>query len=240
MNKNFKDNFFYFWNKIENNENFAFSRYADGEVLLMKGSSVGYNTQAFGTDKWYSLDGLTKAGEELFQTLNHNEDNYYYAISSKSDNIDDYNYLINNVKQDISKITFVNLWINSNYHLMLDKFDNLKRDVILICNKNAKKENFPFNVIDIIEFPDDCINFWESDNDNFINYLSEKYSSLNNQLFFISCGPISEIIIDRLYNNNPNNTYVDVGSSIDEFVHGYKTRPYMNASSGYSKDISFF
>ena len=95
MNKNFKDNFFYFWNKIENNENFAFSRYADGEVLLMKGSSVGYNTQAFGTDKWYSLDGLTKAGEELFQTLNHNEDNYYYAISSKSDNIDDYNYLIN-------------------------------------------------------------------------------------------------------------------------------------------------
>lgn len=35
-------------------------------------------------------------------------------------------------------------------------------------------------------------------------------------------------------------SYVDVGSSIDEFVQGYKTRPYMNPYSEYSKAISFF
>ena len=61
-----------------------------------------------------------------------------------------------------------------------------------------------------------------------------------NELFFISCGPISEIIIHKLYESNPNNTYVDVGSSIDEFVHGYKTRPYMDPTSRYSKMISKF
>jgi hypothetical protein len=239
-NKDFKSDFFYFWDKIENNENFVFSRYADGEVLLMNGQSVGYNTQAFSSDKWYALEGLSKVGKQLLKTLNHNEDNYYYAISSKSDNINDYNYLINNIKQDSLKITFVNLWINSNYHLMLDKLNNMKRDVILICNKNAKKENFPFNIIDVTEFPDDCINFWESNDSNFINSLIEKYSLLKNKLFFISCGPISEIIIHELYKNNPNNAYIDVGSSIDEFVHGYKTRPYMSPSSEYSKAISFF
>ena len=240
LHKSFKDDFFYFWEKIEKYENFTFSRYADGEVLLMNGNSVSYNTQAFSIDKWYATDGLTKAGKQLLETLNHKEDNYYYAISSKSDNINDYNYLINNIQQDISKITFVNLWINSNYQLMLEKLNNLQRDVVIICNKNAKKENFPFNAIDITEFPDDCINFWESNDCNFINSLIEKYSLLNNQLFFISCGPISEIIIHELYKNNPNNTYVDVGSSIDEFVHGYKTRPYMNPYSDYSKAISFF
>jgi Asp-tRNA(Asn)/Glu-tRNA(Gln) amidotransferase A subunit family amidase len=70
--------------------------------------------------------------------------------------------------------------------------------------------------------------------------IIEKYSSMTNQLFFISCGPISEIIIDVLYKANPNNTYIDVGSSIDEFVHGYKTRPYMYNTSPYSKLISKF
>jgi hypothetical protein len=115
-----------------------------------------------------------------------------------------------------------------------------KREVILICNKDAKKENFPFNVIDITPFPNDCINFWEENDKSFIDEITKKYSSLNNQLFFISCGPISEIIIDVLYKANPNNTYVDVGSSIDEFVHGYKTRPYMDSNSYYSKLISKF
>ena len=62
----------------------------------------------------------------------------------------------------------------------------------------------------------------------------------HNELFFISCGPVSEIIIDKLYRNNPNNTYIDVCSSIDEFVHQYKTRPYMDNNTIYSKMISSF
>jgi hypothetical protein len=123
---------------------------------------------------------------------------------------------------------------------MLKNLCSNKRDVILICNKNAKKENFPFNVIDITPFPDDCINFWEDNDESFIEEINKKYSLMNNQLFFISCGPVSEIIIDALYKINPNNTYIDVGSSIDEFVHGYKTRPYMDSKSIYYNMISKF
>ena len=43
-----------------------------------------------------------------------------------------------------------------------------------------------------------------------------------------------------MYNANPNNKYIDVGSSIDEFTHGRKTRPYMDPKSNYSKEISYF
>jgi len=236
----FNSDFDYFWGLINNNVNFTFARYADGEIMLMKGQQVSDETQASSVDKWKAPNTLTKVGKQLLKTLNHIEDNYYYAISSTNDNINDYTFLKNNIKQKEDKLTFVNLWINANYGSMLKNLSSNKREVILICNKDAKKENFPFNVIDITPFPNDCINFWEENDKSFIDEIIKKYSDLNNQLFFISCGPISEIIIDALYNINPNNTYVDVGSSIDEFVHGYKTRPYMDSNSHYSKLISKF
>lgn len=236
---NFNDDFEYFWSLIEKEENFTFARYADGEVMLMKGYQVSEITQAFSIDKWKAPNILTKVGVELMLTLNHTESNYFYAISSKSDNVNDYQYLKENIKQTEDKLTFANLWINGNYLSMKLKLCINKREVILICNEEAKIENFPFNVTEIIPFPNDCINFWETNSVEFLDKIN-KFKDLNNQLFFISCGPISEIIIHKLYENNPNNTYVDVGSSIDEYVHGKLTRPYMDPSSFYSKMISSF
>lgn len=236
----FISDFDYFWSLIEKGENFTFSRYADGEVMLMKGIEVGNYTQAYGVDKWNSPNKMTKVGKELLETLNHTEENYYYAISALNDNVNDYNFLRKNIKQNEKKLTFVNLWINYNYQNSLKKYSELKREVIVICNEEAKKENFPFKIKELIHFPNDCISFWENNSDTYINELIKKYDGLKNELFFISCGPISEIIIHELYKNNPDNTYVDVGSSIDEFVHNRKTRPYMYSNTIYSKLKSHF
>jgi hypothetical protein len=239
MHKFFTD-FDYFWNLIENGENFTFARYADGEVMLMQGREVTEFTQAYNIDKWKSPSNLTKVGRELLDTLNHTENNYYYAISGVNDNINDFNFLKNKIKHNQNNITFVNLWINANYQKTKDKMTSLKRDVILICNENAKSKSFPFKVKEIIPFPNDCITFWEENSSSFIDELLKKFKDVNNQLFFISCGPISEIIIDKLFLSNPNNSYVDVGSSIDEYVHNKITRPYMSNKSIYSTFISNF
>lgn len=236
----FINDFDFFWGMIENGKNFSFSRYADGEVMLMRGITVSDNTQAFQIDKWKAPNGMTKLGYDLLDTLNHTENNYYYAISGKNDSQSDYEFLRNNIKHVENNITFVNLWINANYRRSMKKYGNLKRDVILISNEKAKKENFPFNVIDINAFPNNCVDFWEVNSDEYVRNLIEKYGNLENQLFFVSCGPVSEVIIHNLYVNNPNNTYVDVGSSIDEFVHGRVTRAYMDPTSQYSKLISHF
>lgn len=236
----FNSDFEFFWTLINERKNFAFTRYADGEVMLMQGNAVGEMTQASKIDKWSAPLGLTKVGEELLKTLNHTEDNYYYAISSVTDKLSDYNFLKNNIKQTEDKLTFVNLWINSNYQKTIEQYNLLKRPVHLICNYKAKKENFPFTIASITPFPNDCVKFWEENGEYFINELLETYKDKTDELFFISCGPVSEIIIDKLYTANPNNTYIDVGSSIDEFVHGYKTRPYMDKNSIYSQMISTF
>jgi hypothetical protein len=238
--RNFNNDFDFFWKKIVDGDNFTFTRYADGEVMLMNGIAVGNNTQAYNVDKWNSPNKLTKVGKELLTTMNHTEGDYYYAISATSDSSSDYNFLSGKIKQTTDNITFVNLWINANYGKMKTNYSHLKRDVIVLCNHKAKKENFPFNVTDITPFPDDCINFWENNSEEFITDILEKYGSEKDKLFFISCGPVSEIIIHRLYENNPNNTYVDVGSSIDEFVHGKITRPFMDPNSIYGKMVSKF
>lgn len=234
----FESDFIKYTNKILSDENFAYARYADGEVALMRGHSVGANSQAYQVDRWSAPNGLTKVGKELLETLNHKEENYHYAISSQSDSISDYEFLKERIQNE--SITFVNLWINANYPKMYNFYKSLNKSVYLICNHRAKKENFPFNVEEIFPFPDDCISYWNDYGDEYIKELVEYVTQLQNKTFFISAGPVSEILIHKMFSANPNNQYIDVGSSIDEFTFGYKTRPYMDERTQYAKEISYF
>ncbi len=238
MQNKFQTDFEYYTDLIKSNKNFAYARYADGEVSLMRGVPVGQNTQAFAVDRWSSPGGLNKVGYDLLESLKHEETNYHYAISAHSDSISDYTFLsekINNTNK-----TFANLWINANYQKMFNFYKTLDKSVYLICNHRAKKENFPFKVNEIFPFPDDCISYWNEYGEEYIVELLDYVTQLENQTFFVSAGPVSEILIHQMYKSNPNNQYIDVGSSIDEFTHGRKTRPYMDPNSQYSKEISHF
>jgi hypothetical protein len=237
--KNFNEDFDFFINLILSDQNFAYARYADGEVALMKGRGVGQGSQAYHVDNWSAPDKLTEIGMELLESLAHMEDNYYYAISSNTDFVDDYEFLTDRIKVP-SNITFANLWINANYQKMKVFYQNLNKEVFLICNEKASKDKFPFPIAEIFPFPNNCVQYWEEYGDDYINQLGNYVVQVFNRTFFISCGPISEIIIHKLYQMNPNNQYIDVGSSIDEFVHGYKTRPYMDPNTTYANEVSHF
>ena len=119
-------------------------------------------------------------------------------------------------------------------------YQTLEKEVYVICNHTRKKENFPFKVGELFPFPDDCISYFLEYGDDYISQLTEYVSQVENKTFFVSAGPVSEILIHEMYLSNPNNQYIDVGSSIDEFVHGKPTRPYMNPNSIYANDKSSF
>ena len=237
MNK-FETDFNFFTEMILSDKNFSYARYADGEVGLMKGAKISVGSQAYHVDRWQSPEYKTLVGDDLLESLNHIEDNYYYAISAHTDNINDYNFLRERIKTD--NITFANLWINANYQKMKEFYTNLKKEVYLICNHKATKESYPFPVAEIFPFPDDCIAYWIDNSEDYLKQLLEYVTQIENKTFFVSAGPVSEILIDRMYKANPNNQYIDVGSSLDEFTHGKMTRPYMDSSSQYSKEISEF
>ena len=238
MSEKYETDFDFFWKKINNGDNFSFVRYADGEVMLIKGIPVGTGTQAYQIDKWSSSNN-TLAGSDLLEGLKIYDDNYYFAISSKSDNISDYEFLVNNIN-NTNNLTIANLWINANYSKNLEKIKSLEREVVLICNEKCHLDKIPFKVKEFLPFYDDCVNFWETNKSDYSEKLKNISSKYKNTLFVVCCGPLSAVIINIMFNTNYNNTYIDFGSSLDIFIHNKTTRPYMDEDSQYHNHISKF
>lgn len=239
MTEKYTEDFYSFWDKIDNQINFSFVRYADGEIMLMSGLPIEKNTQAYQNDRWSSNGGQTNLGNDLIECIQIEEPNFYFAISSKTDNVNDYNFLYNRI-QNKSNVTFANLWINANYKETISKVKNIKRDVVLICNENCDLKNIPFKVAEFIPFPNDCVNFWETERERFLEKIRDLSIKYNNTLFIVCCGPTSAVIIKNMFTHNKNNTYVDFGSALDIFIHNKITRPYMNEISQYHNHISKF
>ena len=65
--------------------------------------------------------------------------------------------------------------------------------------------------------------------------IKADFGDKSDLLFVVSAGPMSEPIIVDLFKNNPNNCYIDFGSSIDMFIHERQTRPYMNPDNKYAR-----
>lgn len=236
-NLSFKEHFNFFINKIQNNENFALTRYGDGERLVIQNESVSYNTQAFNVDKW-SFNKNKIFSEDLKNTSFHRESDFYYGIPCTCCDLNGLNFYKKLFENH--NITFANLFVNSNYEHFELFIKNLNRQVVLIANKNCLFSEYPFNILQKIPIENDCVNWYELNKDTILkgmDILSKKY---NNTLFFISAGPLSEIIIHNLYLNNPNNCYIDVGSSLDVFTHKKITRPYQILNSEYAKKDCVF
>jgi hypothetical protein len=233
----FNEHFEFFKNKMLKKENFVFARYADGERMILQNLSILNGTQAFNVDKW-KYHNNTTFSNDLLKSCSHTENNYYYAISCSCCDPEGLKYYKNLLKTD--KITFANLWINANYKKFINFISSIDSGVVLIANENCLKSNYPFNVKQKIDIKNDCVNWYEH-NKNFIikgmRLLANKY---NNTLFLVSAGPLSEILIHNLYETNPNNIYIDVGSSLDTYTHNKLTRPYQNENSIYSKKECVF
>lgn len=229
-NLTFKEHFAYFKNKILSNENFVFARYADGERMILNNQSILQGTQAFNVDKW-RYENNTVFSKDLLATCHHRESNYYYAVSCKCcdpQGAEFYKKLLND-----HNLTFSNLFINANYNSFIEFVDKLDREVILIANKSCKTAKYPFKTINTLPIENDCVNWYEKNKTAILLGLEAVAKKYNNKLFFISAGPLSEILIHHLYITNPNNSYVDVGSSLDIYTHGKITRPYQQKDSIY-------
>ena len=217
-----------FWKKIENGENFALLRYGDGERAIMCGEKV------HAQEGWESTEYVSELGKALLDTLNDDSNQVFYGISCPCCDLKAYYWYYTRI-QNKNK-TFANLWVNANYNNFITKFDALKRDAILIANHNARgKKIGNLNVLKHYEIGDDCISFWEKEAPALIKQIKKDFGSKNDLLYVVSAGPMSEPIIMELFHNNPNNCYLDFGSSIDKYIHNKQTRPYMDSTTVYAK-----
>ena len=219
-----------FMKKIMNFENFAFMRNADGELAIMEGRAVSAQE-----GNWNSPDYVSELGKAIKNSLLLKDNNVYYAISCPCCDRRAYYWYLNNVV-NVRNVTFANLWINSNFKRFREDFPKVKRDAVVIVNYRAKDKPIAnLNILDYFLISDDCISFWEKEAPKMIDKIKRKYGEKKDLLFVVSAGPMSGPIIAELYKYNPDNTYVDFGSSIDIYYRENITRPYMNQENIYAK-----
>lgn len=216
-----------FINKIMSNENFALIRNGDGELAIIEGRSI----QA--QEGWVAPSKKTKLSKDLLMSITENSNNFYIGISCPCcDRKAYYTYrsLVNS-----KNITFANLWVNGNYQSFISDLNSLKRKTIIIANHRAKgKQIANLEIIKYYSVGDNCIEFWETEGESLISKIIEDYGDQNDILYLVSAGPMSGVIIHRLFKNNKNNTYLDVGSAIDTYYYDKPTRDYQNLNSSLS------
>lgn len=227
MNQDFKQDFIEIFELINSKKPFALSRFADGEIAIMQGR------QKNGADNWISPNYLTKLGEDLLECLSLVDDNVYFGISCSCCDSKGKEYLLDLMKTKNENITFSNIFVNGNYSDFMNKFKQIKTPINLISNIRTDVNRFPMQVKTHLPIPDNCIDFYQSLRDEFRQSILDYYKDIEGELFVISAGPLSEIIIDILWRNNPHNQYIDMGSAISEFVHGMPIREFAHPLSKY-------
>lgn len=232
--RDFRKELDFFLEKIKRKEPFAFARYADGEAMIMNSVGINGGTQALDVDKWSFNPQNQVFSKDLITTLFHTEKNYFYAIACPCCNFPVSEFYRKNLKCSEEEMTWSNLWINSNYESFIDFVKTLDRKVNLLINYEGEDKEFPFEIDTFFSIPDDCVNWYEKNREWILQKMKE-ISKEDGQIFFVSAGPLSEILIHEMYMNNPNNQYIDTGSSLDIFVKGRITRPYQGEGSNFKK-----
>lgn len=227
MKQNFKSDFKEMVELIKSDKNFAFMRFADGEIGVMQGRQV------IGSDQWVSPNRVTKLGNTLLEAITRTDENIYYGISCSCCDNEGKKYLLSKIKNTTENITFSNLFVNGNYKDFIEFINSLNKSAYIIANESAGFYNFPLPILGFIPTPNDCVNYFEQNEEEIKHVLKDSLSEIRDQLFLVSAGPMSEAMIDYLWSINPNNQYVDVGSAIAEFIHGRAIRDFAYPQSPY-------
>tara|TARA_R100000005_G_scaffold64407_1_gene33554 strand:+ start:102 stop:536 length:435 start_codon:yes stop_codon:yes gene_type:complete len=128
-------------------------------------------------------------------------------------------------------ILFANLLVNANFRKFATYLMKLDRDVVLIANEKGYDKEYPFNVVDALWVSEECIEWYNNYKLEILAMIKDISKRHKDTLFLVSAGPMANIMVDKLYESNPNNTYIDVGSPLDIFTKNVMTRPYQNPNT---------
>ena len=231
--KSFSLDIQYFYNKLRNNENFTFSKYADGEWSIIQNLDI--NNKEFWFDSKDPNDQTRR--ERLIESFVYKHDQYYVGISCPCcQGLDTFRHMLTMSNQPDDKITWANIWVNSNYPYYLSNIIPLyrKRNTVLCCNDKAIISNLPFKPKNVFYVKN---NAWKY-NWGLIEEC-KMYIQLNqikDYVFLFCCGPFGNIICHKLTEFDNRNTYIDIGSTLNPFLLSSEfDRHYYSGDNMYSR-----
>lgn len=237
--KTFKNDFEKFYSKIKNKESFALSRNNDGEMIILNNEYINlldkYNGEFIYDPK---EPKHAKFREMLLASAQHKGENYYVGIACRCCVGDEKHENLKKLTgQDDDHLTWGNIFVNGNYNDYVSKILPLFQDrkVVLVMNYKANFVSLPFfkSVIKVFGVG---TNAWMDNQERIgemVKYVKE--NNVKDTVFLFAAGPFSNILIHELYKVEPNNTYLDIGSTLDSMLGLGRTRGYLSGADTLNK-----
>ena len=215
------------YHRLKSKTHFSFSKFADGEWLMMRGIPINNGEFNYTQDDSFFRD-------RLIESFQYKDSGYYVGVSCPCCVGDDHINMINFSGQNDTQLTFANIFVNANYTFYKEHFikEYSKWQVHLIANSRSRIENLPFNIEKFYAVENTA---WRH-NYNLIEDL--KKANLNNKLLLFACGPFGNMLAHQLWEHNKNNTYLDIGSTLNPWLQseGFK-RDYYDIGIMYKNRI---
>lgn len=201
------------FDRLKSKKPFAFSKYADGEWMAMRGINANP-----GNGEWV-INGTEYSNsiEMLINSFKYQDDGYYVGISCPCCQGEAFHDMKLFSGQREDHLTFANIFVNSNYKYYVDNFIpyfSNQDGIYLVANKVTDINKLPFKVEKF--YPIDY-NAWVV-NKNLIDDIKNDISDVSDKLFLFSGGPFGNILAHQLWQFNKKNQYIDVGSTLDPWT----------------------
>jgi hypothetical protein len=228
MSKIFKEEIFKLFNRLKSGKNFSFSKYADGEWAAI-------NNEQLNNNEFVNSNDISQFfRDKLIESIRFKHPDYIIGTCCPCCNGVNANKMREFSGQQEGNMTFANIFVNANYQAYKDTFlrEYAGRDIHLVANEKSKIENLPFKVE---KFYPVQKNAWVN-NYQLINEINEKCHS--GKLFLFCAGPFGNLLSHQLFDCNKNNTYIDIGSTLNPWLQseGF-ARDYYSGGSAFSGRI---
>lgn len=235
--KTFKGDFDFFVEKIKKGEHFSISRWGDGELMILENKPIDLLHKGDGEFKHDpSSNASLKMRDILMKSYTHKDKDYYIGVACQCCvGKEKFDYMRKLSGQPESNLTWANIFVNSNYkHFLKEFIDALQgRKVILVSQANSKVDALPFDIEKHYSVgPDAWIN-----NYGLSQQIQQEIGEFNmrDYVYLFAAGPFANILTYELWKYNRNNTYIDIGSTLDKILGLKVTRMYLQGAPTLNK-----
>jgi GT2 family glycosyltransferase/tetratricopeptide (TPR) repeat protein len=227
--KDFREDLQRLEQRLKRHEPLAFTRFADGELKILLGESIDVLQKENGEFCYSPADREDQFfRERLCDAFQFNSPDYWVGIACPCCVGEEHSRFMRRLcGLPDEQCTWANLFVNANYGYYKEHVVPLFRDyqVYAVANRSAEIGRLPFPV-----YADWRVgtNAWRSDY-ALIERIQNATAQVTGALFLFSAGPMSNFLVHQLFRSNPNNTYLNVGSTLDPWLFGDrgKTRIYL-------------
>ena len=245
----FNDEFKFFLNKFKRKENFNLLRFSDGEIYMLKGKKYSIR------NLYVSVEGRIKGLinhpsyerksfhpvkdqlfiEKLLESFMYESKEYFKGISCKCCiGKELWDWQLNTLGGDNDNLTWSNVLLNSNFPLfMQDFYPEIKnRGAYIICNEHAVLDQLDWLKGDYRRKTNDYTNL------ELIDSIKDdiKRDKIKNQVFLFSSSAFSNVAQYELAKLEPNNTYIDIGTTLSYELQIPSKRDYLLSYYGLKKN----